>query len=180
MILETPIVGKHVKLRSVECDDAQFILDLRLNEAVRPFISPTVNDIEKQKQWIKTQRERLGDYYFLYTDLNDVALGVISIYNIYEQTGELGRQVGLENSLANMEAEYLTMCFAFETLGLREVVGTTYTTNTKIISKSKKLGYVLDKIVKVNGIDSYYLPLKYDVFCEKWKPRMETILSKFD
>lgn len=180
MVIEEPIVGKHVILRSVECSDAEFVLKLRLDENIRKFISPTENNTEKQVEWIAKQREREGDYYFLYTDTEGNKLGVISVYNVSGGIGETGRQMSLGGSVHNMEAEYLMMCFAFESLKLEKVVSTCYLMNKKAISKARKLGIKLDKIVEVNGEDSYYAEIASDDFYCTWKVRMESYLAKVE
>nr|WP_306448964.1 GNAT family N-acetyltransferase [Odoribacter splanchnicus] len=180
MIIEKPIIGKHVIMRSVECGDAEFILKLRLDESIRKFISPTENNVEKQIQWIQEQREREGDYYFLYTDLNGENLGVISVYNVKDGTGETGRQMSFGGSIHNMEAEYLLMCFAFETLKLNKTTSTAYLMNKKAISKARKLGIRLDKIIQVNGKDSYYTEITVADFYCTWKLRMESYLAKVE
>lgn len=180
MIIEKPIIGKHVIMRSVQCSDAPFILKLRLDENIRKFISPTENNVEKQIQWIQEQREREGDYYFLYTDLNGERLGVISVYHIQNGVGESGRQMSLGGSVHNMEAEYLMMCFVFEVLKLKKIFFTIYTFNKSVISKNKRLGIVFEKIVQVNNIDSVYGELNSVTFLEKWKPKMETYLKRVE
>ena len=180
MVLEKPIVGKHVILRAVECRDAAFILKLRLNENIRKFISPTENNVDKQVEWISRQREKEGDYYFLYTNKQGEDLGVISVYNIKDGTGETGRQMSFGGSIHNMEAEYLMMCFVFETLKLNKIISTVYLTNKKVISKARKLGIRLDKIVQVNGKDSYYTEITAADFYSTWKLRMEFYLAKVE
>lgn len=180
MIIEKPIIGKHVIMRSVECSDAPFILKLRLDENIRKFISPTENNVEKQEEWIAWQREREGDYYFLYTDRQGEALGVISVYHICDGVGETGRQMSFGGSVYNMEAEYLMMCFAFDTLKLNKVFSTFYVNNKKVISKAKKLGIRLDKVIPVNGLDSYYVEITADEFYHIWRVRMESYLAKVE
>lgn len=179
MIISNKIKGKHVALRSVEENDAEFILNLRLDKNNIKFLSPTENNLEKQKDWIHSQKEREGDYYFLYEDFEGNPQGVISIYHIHDNEGEIGRQVGLLNSLYNMEAEYLAMKFAFEHLNLIKIFGTTYLSNSNIYNKSIKLGLNIEKIIKVNGIDSYYMTLSRDTYFNKWLPTMEKYLNKF-
>ena len=180
MVLNEFLKGKHVILRPVEEKDAEFILMIRLDERNAPFLGNTPNDIEFQKEWIRNQRERPGDYYFLYEDYDGNSQGVISVYNIHDNQAEVGRQVGLDDSLKNMEAEYLAMKFAFEKLNLEKIIGTTYVTNKRIYSKSKKLGLSVDGIINLNGRDSYLMSLTKSQFLNKWKPTMEFYLNKFD
>lgn len=180
MIYQKNINGTHITMKSVDCDDAEFILRLRLDEKIKPFISPTENSIEKQIDWIKQQKERNGDYYFLYTNKENIPLGVIGVYGIIRGVGETGRQMSFGDSISNMEAEYLLMCFAFETLKLDRVVSTIYKTNKKAISKGRKLGICFDKSVLVNDIDSYYVEVSAKDFRETWKPKMESFLSKVE
>ena len=58
-----------IDARLVQVDDAEFILGLRTNEKLSRYIHATSNDIEQQKSWMRSYKERESkgeDYYFIY------------------------------------------------------------------------------------------------------------------
>lgn len=171
------IEGKSINLRSVKVEDADFILNLRLNENIKKYISKTADNIELQKKWIQEQIEREGDYYFLYEDKNFNKIGLISVYNIKNGIGETGRQISLGESTHNMEAEYLLYKFIFNTLNLKKITSTFYVNNKKAVSKGRKLGFVYSKIIKINEIDSYFLEMDKEFYLKTWKVNMEKYLK---
>lgn len=76
----------NLQVRFVQEEDAEFITKLRTDARLSRFIHQTDNDIEVQKKWIRSYKEReaLGtDYYFMYLQ-NDERLGVNRLYDITE------------------------------------------------------------------------------------------------
>jgi hypothetical protein len=47
------VKGKNINLRVVEVVDAEFILELRLDEGLNKHLSYVENDVIKQRNWIK-------------------------------------------------------------------------------------------------------------------------------
>lgn len=74
--------GLHVRL--VEEGDAAFIVKLRTDERVGKFIHATSPDVEKQKEWIRTYKEREAEgleYYFIFFK-NDEPFAVNRLYHM--------------------------------------------------------------------------------------------------
>ena len=65
MIWNEVIKGKYIDLRAVTVDDAKFIIDLRNDELKNQYIHTTSDDVDLQKEWIRRQICREGDYYFV-------------------------------------------------------------------------------------------------------------------
>ena len=87
------IVKYGIKLRSVEVEDAEFILSLRLNEKLGRYISPTENSIEQQENWIKKYKEREEkglEYYFITVDDFGIKYGLNRIYDFDSNSFESG------------------------------------------------------------------------------------------
>ena len=82
-----------IKLRTVEIEDADFILNLRTDPILSQFISFTEPDIDAQIKWIKDYkiREKEGlEYYYIALDQNGEKHGTIRIYNFDEKSFEIG------------------------------------------------------------------------------------------
>ncbi|WP_321518076.1 hypothetical protein [uncultured Bacteroides sp.] len=76
--------GLHVRL--VDENDAEFILKLRTDSKLSRFINSTIDNLEKQKEWIKKykEKEREGkEYYFIYY-YDNKPVGLNRIYDIHE------------------------------------------------------------------------------------------------
>lgn len=178
MIIEEIISGKYINMRSVEESDAEFILKLRLDSYNSQFINKTENNIEKQIEWIKNQRSRPDDYYFLFTDKKGNKAGVISIYNIEETRAESGRFISFGDSLQNMEAVLLHYDFAYNKLNKKLIHFTVSKNNKKVANMWKRLGIPIVGEKNVNGIESYYFELTNENYEKIFKPNIVSIFSK--
>lgn len=81
-----------IDARLVQVDDAEFILGLRTNEKLSRHIHATSNDIEQQKSWMRSYKEREAkgeDYYFIYS-FNGCDFAVNRIYDINTARGTGG------------------------------------------------------------------------------------------
>ena len=76
------ITGKNSNLRIASENDADFILELRLNPLLNRFIGETDPSVEVQKQWIKKTFESEHDFHFIIEDKNSVPAGTIAVYGI--------------------------------------------------------------------------------------------------
>jgi RimJ/RimL family protein N-acetyltransferase len=123
MVYDDKIVGKYVYLKSAEINDAQFTLDLRQNSELTKYLPRLNISLEQQKDWIRSQREKVGDYFFVAWTNADKPIGTVSIYNIEGETSESGRLALIGDPIQNTEASYLLFKFAFDILGLKKVTG---------------------------------------------------------
>lgn len=178
MIINEPLYGKYTIIRSVEEGDAEFILELRLDSYNSQFINKTENILEKQIEWIRSQRSRLNDYYFLFTDKENKKAGVISVYNIEDKKAESGRFISFGSSLENMEAVLMHYDFAYYELGINLIHFTVSKNNKKVANMWKRLGIPIICDTKVNGIDSYYFELTKEDYENVLKPNIMVIFEK--
>lgn len=127
--------GLTIRLRSVTPDDADFIVSMRSGDSERfRYLNPISPDIETQVRWIEEQRSKEDDYYFVIEDLFDRSrLGLISIYDIANGSGEWGRWIVNEGSTVAVESVYLLMRFCFDTLGLDSVYCRTIADNDAVV-----------------------------------------------
>ncbi|MCX6304753.1 MAG: GNAT family N-acetyltransferase [Bacteroidetes bacterium] len=106
-------------LRTVEEDDAEFIVRLRTNERLGRYISLTSSDVEKQKAWTRDYlvRENNGlEYYFLCVDKDGNRYGTYRIYDIRPGSFVCGSWIFDEASPKDyaIKTEILSKEFAFE------------------------------------------------------------------
>jgi hypothetical protein len=118
-----PVIDKYgVLMRTVEEEDASFILALRLHEKLGRFISRTENDVAKQKDWIRQYkvRETSGEeYYFMAVDHAGNRYGTIRIYHFESDSFESGSWLFSPDAPRGMSilADLAGRDFGYETLG---------------------------------------------------------------
>ena len=154
MVYEKAIKGTCIRLRAVQIDDAEFVIDIRNNKSKNQYIHETSTDVNKQIAWISSQREREGDYYFIATNSGN-RIGLISIYNIdlNNKEAELGRWVSIGSPIENVEMAMLMFEFAFDKLGLESVFMMTMTDNSKVRHFWKSFGATIDGVYNKQGIE---------------------------
>lgn len=79
------IKGKNIKLRTADVEDAEFILQLRLQEHKTQFLSKVNNDLTNQQAWLKAykQNEQQGlEYYFVIDSQEGEKLGLVRVYDL--------------------------------------------------------------------------------------------------
>lgn len=117
-----------LQVRLVSESDATFINDLRQDLRLSRYISPTDNDVDKQKKWIRDykQRESEGkDYYFIYFH-NGNPVGVNRIYDIKEESFIHGSWIFLPETLpyCSLAAAIIAREIAFYDLELNIEIDT--------------------------------------------------------
>lgn len=84
-------------IRKVEEGDADFVYECREFNHKAHFLSPVEDDsVEKQRAWIKTYKktEQEGkDLYLIFIDKNEEKFGLSRIYDIQNNTAEVGSWV---------------------------------------------------------------------------------------
>ena len=114
MYLHEVFEGKYIFLRSVKEEDAEFIIRIRTDDKMNHFVHAIDNDVKKEKRWNCDQHKRQGDYFFsLIRKRDGQILGTISVYNVKDGAGELGRWLSYGNSIENLESAVLAHDFAF-------------------------------------------------------------------
>lgn len=151
------ISGNSYRLRLITIDDAQTIIDIRLQDVERNrYIHKISNDLSEQVSWINAYLERDNDYYFVIENIfTENAEGLISIYDIDNNKAEWGRWVIKKGSMASVESVYLILKVAFEKLGLEEVYSRTLEKNTTVVAFHDSIGQkhrgVLENYVQLGG-----------------------------
>ena len=155
MVFEGEITGKFVRLRSIDVKDAEFSYAIRNMDGIRGLVGIAVDDVETQVNYIESQRQKEGDYYFVVETLLGEKVGLYGIYDIKGKSAELGREANIGQPYEAIEAEILALEFARDELGIEEVCFYIYPENKRQLSMAKKHGHISKGIVERNG-RSYY------------------------
>ncbi len=130
----------------VQENDAQFILELRLDPKLSKYISKTDREISKQIEWIKRYKLRENhnlEYYFVIIEnVNKEKIGTVRIYNFTKNRYTSGSLLIKKGSPLNYFIEIYQICtdFAFETLSFIECTFTHRKANQKIIDFNTRFG----------------------------------------
>ncbi|MBE0601199.1 MAG: GNAT family N-acetyltransferase, partial [Firmicutes bacterium] len=142
MVIDRGLVGKFVTLQSADEDDSAFIIRLRNDEKISRFLPKIPEDLHGQKKWIREQRTRDDDYYFVILDnVNQERIGTLSIYEIRGDEAETGRAASYGTAMQNTEAMLLLYDFAFTVLRLKQTRVEIIRGNDNAIEFNRKLGY---------------------------------------
>lgn len=152
------IDGFCYRLRPVKLNDAQFIIDVRLEDAERnKFIHAISKDVAVQENWLQAYFGRDGDYYFIIENrLTGQPEGLIGIYDVCDGKAEWGRWVVRKDSFAAVESVDLIYRVAFEKLGLAELYCRTVQDNTEVVSFHSSIGEktrcIIENAFEINGV----------------------------
>ena len=173
--------GVGYRLRPVRLEDAQFIIDVRLEDEDRnQYIHAISPELAAQKEWLERYFAREGDYYFVVENkLNGEPEGLVGIYDLDQNKAEWGRWVIKSGSLAATESIDLLFKVAFEELKLDELYCRTICQNERVVSLHDGLPQIrrgtLTNFLEVNGttydaVEHYTTPEHYS---DKLKPGLE-------
>lgn len=142
MIIENPIIGNLVTLRSVRIDDAEYTFKIRQDKEKTRYLHAVEGTIDSQKKWIAEQQKRLGDYFFLVLDSQDNPIGTYSVYNIEpdKSKAETGRAILYGNPAQNLETILLFFDFCFIKQNILNLYSYTAKDNTNANGVAKRLG----------------------------------------
>ncbi|MBR1508301.1 MAG: GNAT family N-acetyltransferase [Eubacterium sp.] len=141
MVYDKEFRGNFVYFKSINEEDAEFSFNIRNAENNRSTVGQLAESVEAQREFIRRQRQKPGDYYFVVYNNNDEKIGLIGVYDIVGDAGEVGREVNDGSPVEAMEAEILLEDFAIDILGLKRKIAVIYTNNRKHIKSQQKLGY---------------------------------------
>lgn len=173
--------GYGYRLRPIKKTDAQFVIDVRLEDAERNrFIHTISRDVSQQEAWLERYFDRSGDYYFVIENrITGSSEGLIAFYDERDGRAEWGRWVTKKGSLAAAESVYLLYRIAFEQVGLQELYCRTIADNISVVSFHTSIGEktraVLKHAVELN--DTQYDAVEQyadrDYFYTEVAPKLE-------
>lgn len=167
------LVGKNIKLRSVELDDADFIYKMRQNEVKTRFLSKVTGTVESQKEWISKYKKRENEqkeFYFVIESKSKEKLGLIRMYDFKDNSFCWGswlikedapKSTAIESALQIYEFGFYKQCFKRSHFDVRKG-------NDKVISFHQRFGA---KIVDEDELDYFFNFEKsdYETIKEKYK-----------
>jgi RimJ/RimL family protein N-acetyltransferase len=130
-----------VRLRPVRLEDAAFIVWLRGLDHVKGKLGDSATDVTQQEAWLKTYFEREGDCYFIAETPSGLAVGTHGLYEPENGSMEAGRLVVRPDVPAAVPTSLITFDLAFGEMGLKELRGTSVSTNVKVHSYVAKFGF---------------------------------------
>jgi RimJ/RimL family protein N-acetyltransferase len=142
---EMILQGKNIRLRLVTIEDAEFILQLRIDENKSKYLSKVENDLAKQKNWIanyKIREAEQREFYFIIESNQGKSLGTVRIYDLQEDSFCWGSWLMKDNApfSAAIETALLVYEFGFNTLNYRHSHFDVNKKNLKVIKFHKNFG----------------------------------------
>ena len=147
------VIGKSIYFREISLDDAEFVMQLRLDTVKNKFISPTENDITQQKQYIEN--------YFsdVCNKQTDFPIGTIRIYDIQNDSFCWGSWILSEQApvAAAIESALLIYDFAFFSLHYKKSHFDVRKQNSSVLAFHKRFGAI---VTHENELDYFF---QYDM-----------------
>ena len=150
---------KNLFFRLVELEDAEIILQLRLDDNLNKYLSYVGLDLGEQKKWIESYkvRENLGEefYYIICNRSNDEKIGTVRIYEINNFSFSWGSWILNNKRLTTsaIESAYLIYDIGFNKLGLSESLFKVDKRNTGVQNFHLKTGA---EFVKEDNVNFFY------------------------
>lgn len=140
MVYPEIIRGNFVDLRSITLDDAEFSYNIRSDERNRDTVGTLATSLDAQRKYIAWQMQEPNDYYFVVLNKRGERIGLIGVYDIHGDMGEVGREVNRGEPAEIMEVGLLIDDFCREVLKLKKACCVVYLNNIHHISDVKKKG----------------------------------------
>ena len=136
------IEGKYVTLRAVEIEDAESTLSMRTDpKNSGRFFHSVGGDIEKQREWIKNQQVKEGDWFFIAEDKQGKPVGTIGMSDVHDKTGFSSRLIGIGNAFQSFEIQMLIIDWGFDYLHLEMILGDVDEANGPALRLAKQIGW---------------------------------------
>lgn len=134
--------AKGVRLRLVENEDAQFIVDLRTDPRLGQNLSPTSAILEDQINWIKNYKKREADQeelYFIIEDSNKIPWGTVRLYGFDENCFTVGSWICLPGNQDKIAVKAWLLCveYGFEMLKFNVLLFDVRKKNTGVLYYAK-------------------------------------------
>jgi RimJ/RimL family protein N-acetyltransferase len=157
------IQGKNINLRVARVADAEFIMDLRLQQHKTKYLSPVEDDLEKQRDWLgKYQiKYRKGlEYYFVIESKQFEKLGLVRMYDLQPSSFCWGSWLIKDNApkTTAIESALLVYEFGFGELGYKQAHFDVRKGNDRVIAFDQRFGANVTSEDELN----YYFIYKID------------------
>ncbi len=140
MYLKENINGYYVTLKSIDESDAEFSLEIRQDPEFSKYLPGFDITVEEQREWIKKQREKNDDYFWIVLDKEGNRIGTVGVFEIFDEFPKSGRLALRGNALQNIEATYLAYKYGLDILKVPRMGGFIYSDNTRAIRFAEMFG----------------------------------------
>lgn len=139
------IEGRYINLLPATVEDAVFTRNIRMDSRFSKYFPKMENTVEDQINWIKKQREKTGDYFFVVWDKKGNRIGTIGLYDYDGETCEAGRLAIDGNAFQSIEAQILSFEYAFNILCVKRTISYIFEDNERALRFSKSFGGTFEK-----------------------------------
>lgn len=152
------IEGKNINFRIIEICDAEFAISLRTDKQKNKYISKVDSNIETQREWIRSYKEREkngSEYYFVIELKNGENVGLIRAYDFRNDSFCYGSWV-IKNGApyyVAIESQLMMYDFGFNYLGFKKSHFDVRKENIKVVRFHQFMGA---KIVGESELDYYF------------------------
>lgn len=150
--------GKHICLRTVEIEDAEFIYHIRQNESKTKYLSKVVGTIETQREWIthyKQREKEQKEFYFVIESKDGENLGLVRMYDFQIDSFCWGSWLIKDNApkTTAIESALQIYEFGFYKLEFEKSHFDVRKGNDKVIAFHQRFGAI---IVNENELDYFF------------------------
>lgn len=136
-----------IQIRSVTEDDAEFTLKIRQDKRLTKYIPYLNQTLDEQKKWIRMQRDKKGDYFFIVEYLDSVPFATFGL-EFYDDKGEDVegvRLISYEQSFYNIKILKIAYYLAFEYFNVKRYYAHYIDGNERLKKLFKMLGGTFDR-----------------------------------
>jgi RimJ/RimL family protein N-acetyltransferase len=133
--------GFGVRIRPVVLEDAAFIVWLRGLDHTKGYLGDSASGVAEQEAWLRTYFAREDDFYFITETPGGIPLGTHGLSNHANGSAEAGRLIIRPDVPAAVPTSLITFDLAFGEMGLKELRGTSVSTNEKVHTYVYKFGF---------------------------------------
>ncbi|MDD7986889.1 GNAT family N-acetyltransferase [Lentisphaera marina] len=139
------LTSKNVKLRLIVESDAQFILELRLNDSLNRYLSEVDDNLNRQIEWIKNYKIREAlkkEFYFIIENNRNELIGSVRLYDFLENSFSWGSWIlnNKKSPTSAIESALLVYQFGFNNLSFQKSHFEVMKANKNVISFHEKWG----------------------------------------
>lgn len=181
------VTGGCIDLVPIQPKFLQPIVELRNQESTRYNLNQTYEiTLEMQRAWYERYLQTTDDLYWCIVDKRTGDfVGTVRLYEITPDACRQGSFIIDERRCMGMpyalEAEILSLEFAFCVLGVQQVINDDRCDNVKMNAMSRKLGFRLTKTVEQRGVPyNYYALQREDLHLDSYKAMLQKFLIRLN
>ena len=182
MHYDEQIEGLTVRLRAIEERDAEVTFRMRSDPEKSRYIHGATGTVDDQREFIRNQRKKPGDWLFMVEDLDGNPIGMKGVYDYdsAKKVVETGRFINFGTQLQGVEALYLSFDFAFDILGVDRIVMSALEENSNMLGMQGRFGVTVTHRVfnPEFGCNSVYSVLSREAYASS-RPKAAALVERF-